>query len=401
MNRTDAYTISSITAYIRTLFDADLRMQDVWVQGEVSNFTAARSGHWYFTLKDEGATLKCVMWKGSTFRAREPRHGDAVLVHGYVSVYEASGQYQLYVDQLTPAGRGDLHARFELLKARLEEEGLFDPARKRPLPVFPRRIGVVTSPTAAAFQDVQNVLRRRFPLAEVILSPTLVQGDDAPPQIVAALERVSRARVDVILLVRGGGSLEDLWAFNDERVAHAVADSPIPVVSGVGHEIDFTIVDFVADQRAPTPSAAAEVATPNMDDLRYTLEHYQARLAEGIQGQLNERRRQLEGERRFLMTLSPRRRIGDSRQRLDDLNARAARALGQIVRLKRERLLAQHKALSSADPRAIMARGYAIVEHAASGSRLRRAADAARGDRITVHFAQGDLRATVTETSEE
>ncbi len=401
MNRPDAYTVSSITEYIRTLFDADLRMQNVWVQGEVSNFTAARSGHWYFTLKDDNATLKCVMWKGSTWRAHEPRHGDAVLAHGAISVYEAGGQYQLYVDQLTPAGRGDLHARFELLKARLEEEGLFDPERKRPLPVFPRRIGVVTSPTAAAFQDVQNVLRRRFPLAEVILSPTLVQGEDAPPQIVAALERVTRAGVDVILLVRGGGSLEDLWAFNDERVAYAVADCPIPVVSGVGHEIDFTIVDFVADQRAPTPSAAAEIATPNIDDLLYTVAHYRGRLAEAIRHQLGERRRLLEGERRFLLTLSPRRRIGESRQRLDDLHARAARALGQIVRLKRERLLAQRKALSSADPRAILARGYAIVEHDASGTRLRRASDAAPGDRITVHFAQGDLRATVDDTSEE
>lgn len=401
MNRPDAYTVSSITRYVRELFDADLRMQDVWVQGEVSNFTAARSGHWYFTLKDDTATLKCVMWKGSTFRAHEPRHGDAVLAHGAVSVYEAGGQYQLYVDQLMPAGRGDLHARFEMLKARLEAEGLFDPALKKPLPVFPRRIGVVTSPTAAAFQDVQNVLRRRFPLAEVILSPTLVQGDAAPPQIVDALERLSRTDVDVILMIRGGGSLEDLWAFNDERVAYAVAACPIPVVSGVGHEIDFTIVDFVADHRAPTPSAAAEVATPNMDDLIYTVQHYHGRLAEGMHNQLDERRRLLENEHRFLATLSPQRRIGDFRQRIDDLNARSGRALQQLVALQRERLVSRQKALQSADPRAILARGYAIVENVASGTRLRAAASAKHGDSLDIHFAQGSLRATVDDTSED
>lgn len=401
MNRPDAYTISRITAHIRELFDADLRLQNVWVQGEVSNFTAARSGHWYFTLKDDKATLKCVMWKGNTFRAHEPRHGDAVLAHGAVSVYEAGGQYQLYVDQLTPAGRGDLHAQFEMLKARLEAEGLFDPALKKPLPVFPRRIGVVTSPTAAAFQDIQNVLRRRFPLAEVILSPTLVQGDAAPPQIVTALERVSRADVDVILLVRGGGSLEDLWAFNDDRVAYAVAQCPIPVVSGVGHEIDFTIADFVADHRAPTPSAAAEVATPNMDDLIYTVQHYRGRLLEGMRYQVDERRRMLEGEHRLLTTLSPQRRIGDYRQRIDDLGARSGRALQQLVNLQRERLVSRQKALQSADPRAILARGYAIVENAASGTRLHRAGDTARGDELDIRFAQGRLRVTVEETSEE
>ena len=205
----------------------------------------------------------------------------------------------------------------------------------------------------------------------------------------------------MILLVRGGGSLEDLWAFNDEAVAYAVAASPTPIVSGVGHEIDFTIVDFVADQRAPTPSAAAEVATPNMDDLIYTVNHYRARLAESAAQGLAERRRQLEGERRFLQTLSPRRRIGDNRQRIDDLNARAGRALQQLVNLQQERLQARHKALLSADPRAILARGYAIVESAASGARLRRAAETTPGDTLTVYFAQGSLRATVEDTSEE
>jgi exodeoxyribonuclease VII large subunit len=400
--RPDAYTVSSLTQYIRTLFDADLRMQDVWVQGEISNFTAARSGHWYFTLKDENSALKCVMWKNNTFRLNyEPQHGDAVVTHGYVSVYEAGGQYQLYVDRLMPAGRGDLNQQFEMLKARLETEGLFDPAHKRPLPPFPRQIGVVTSPTAAAFQDVQNVLSRRYPLAEVILSPTLVQGEEAPPQIVAALERINRAGVDVILLVRGGGSLEDLWAFNDERVAYAVYNSQIPVVSGVGHEIDFTIADFVADQRAPTPSAAAELATPNRDDLATFVSASRERLLDGFRFQIDERRRMVDGEARLLRGLSPRRQIAGARQRVDDLSARTTRALLGAVNLHRARLQTRQNALRAADPRTIMARGYAIVERAADGLRLTRAGQIAPGAALNIHLARGRLRATVDETSED
>lgn len=408
MQRPDAYSVANLTAYIRTLFDADLRMQDVWVQGEISNFTKARSGHWYFTLKDEDASLRCVMWKGSTFRVHfEPQHGDSILVHGYVSVYEASGQYQLYADKIQPAGQGDLHARFEHLKAELEAAGLFDADRKRPLPFFPKRIGVVTSPTAAAFQDVQNVLRRRFPVAEVLLSPTLVQGDEAPVQIVAALQRINRANVDVILLIRGGGSLEDLWAFNDERVAYAIADSAIPVVSGVGHEIDFTIADFVADHRAPTPSAAAEIATPNLEDLIYTLQVYRERLADGIVFQLAERRRLVLGEARILGSHSPQHRVDNARQRVDDLYSRSGRALQQIITLQRERLLARQGALHSADPRAILERGYAIVERTTDGKgvgdgvRVRSASDVTPDAQIDVHFAAGHLRATVNTTSEE
>jgi exodeoxyribonuclease VII large subunit len=401
VQRPDAYTISSLTEYISALFDADLRMQNVWVQGEISNFTRARSGHLYFTLKDDNAELQCVMWRGSAARLHyDPKHGDSVLAQGAVSVYQPRGQYQLITKTLQPAGRGDLHARFEALKDKLEAEGLFDAERKRPLPVFPHRIGVVTSPTAAAFQDVRNVLSRRFPLAEVILSPTLVQGDSAPPQIVEALARINQANVDVILLVRGGGSLEDLWAFNDEAVARAAAASETPIISGVGHEIDFTIVDFVSDHRAPTPSAAAEVATPNMDDLIYTVQAYRDRLQGGIAFQLDERRRMVETEARYLRGLSPLRRIGDTRQRLDELTTRSVRALERTIHLNRERLTARQKALTAADPRAIMARGYAIVE-SAGGTRLKRAVDADPGAGIDVYFAQGHLRATVDETHEE
>lgn len=393
----DAYSVSSLTVYIRALFEADLRLQDVWVEGEISNFTRASSGHWYFSLKDSSSTLKAVMWRSQTARQTYvPNHGDRVLAHGYVSVYDAGGQYQLYADALLPAGQGDLNRQFELLKARLEAEGLFASERKRPLPPLPRRIGVVTSPTAAAFQDVLNVLARRYPLAEVILSPTLVQGAEAPPQIVAALEAIQRAGVDVILMVRGGGSLEDLWAFNDERVARAVAASRIPVVSGVGHEIDFTIVDFAADRRAPTPSAAAEMVTPTtVEDLAYFVQDLGNRLAEGVSVQIDERRRMVETESRLLATHSPRRRIDQTRQRLDDLAARGSRALTARIALQRERLAARQRALVSADPRAILRRGYAIVE--SEGQRLTAAQQTAAGASLDIYLAQGRLRATVSE----
>ena len=266
----DTCTVAELTTYIRELFESNEQLQDVWVEGEVSNFSKASSGHLYFTLKDSAAQIKCVMWRSSVERQTTiPQNGDAVLVHGAVSVYEVNGVYQLYADRIRPLGVGNLYQQFEELKARLTDEGLFDEARKRPIPDFPHQIGVVTSPEAAAFQDVQNVLRRRYPLVEVILSPCQVQGEAAPAQIVRAIERLNQySQVDVILVCRGGGSIEDLWAFNDERVARAMVASRIPVVSGVGHETDFTIADFAADLRAPTPSAAAELMTPNIDDLR-------------------------------------------------------------------------------------------------------------------------------------
>ncbi|MCK4449981.1 MAG: exodeoxyribonuclease VII large subunit, partial [Anaerolineae bacterium] len=252
----EPYTVSQLTGHIRRLIEDDPELSDVWVEGEVSNFSRAFSGHCYFTLKDAGSQIGCVMWRSvAILQDYLPVDGDLVLAYGRVGVYEASGRYQLYVDQIRPAGVGDLYRQFELLKARLEAEGLFAPERKRPLPGFPRCIGVVTSPTAAALRDILNVLGRRYPLAEVLLAPTQVQGDAAPPQIVAALEALNtRDDVDVIIVARGGGSLEDLWAFNDERVTRAIAGSRIPVICGVGHETDFSLVGFAADVRAPTPS---------------------------------------------------------------------------------------------------------------------------------------------------
>ncbi|MEW6577764.1 MAG: exodeoxyribonuclease VII large subunit [Chloroflexota bacterium] len=394
---TQPYTIWQLTSYIRDLFDQDPRLYDVWVEGEISNFTRASSGHLYFTLKDERSELRCVMFRGQAARlAFDPQHGDAVIAHGSVTVYEARGQYQLQCDTLQIAGAGDLNRQFELLKARLDAEGLFDPARKRLLPPFPRRIGVVTSPTTAAFQDILNVLSRRYPLAEIILSPTLVQGKEAPPQIIAALRRLNEhSAADVILLARGGGSLEDLWCFNDEEVVRAVAASRIPVVTGVGHEIDFTLVDFAADVRAPTPSAAAEVIAPDGPALRATIEVWSERLAGQMAAMLADRRAALRGQTRLLERLSPAVQVRSARQQVDDLLERAGARLRLDLDRRRERLAAQARALDSANPLLLLRRGYAIVTRTEDGARVTSVQHAAEDTSVTITLHDGRLTATV------
>jgi exodeoxyribonuclease VII large subunit len=262
----EVFKVSVLNAYLRRLIERDAPLQDIWVEGEVSNLRAQSSGHLYFTLKDALSELRVVIWRDKVRLLRHtPSNGEQILAHGKIGVYEQGGLYQLYADAVQLAeAQGDLSAQFRALWAKLEAEGLFRAELKRPLPRFPERIGVVTSESAAAFQDVCNVLRRRYPLAEVWLSHTPVQGNDAPPQIMAALQRVDALGVDVILLVRGGGSAEDLWCFNDEQLARALRTTRAPVVTGIGHEIDLTLVDGTSDQRAPTPSAAAEIATPDI-----------------------------------------------------------------------------------------------------------------------------------------
>jgi exodeoxyribonuclease VII large subunit len=390
------YSVADLTTYIREIVESNENLQDVRVTGEVSNMRRAASGHWYFTLKDSSSQLKCVMWRSSAERQTFiPDDGDAIETHGRIGVYDAQGVYQLYADSVRPVGMGDLYQQFEALKAKLDAEGLFDPARKRPLPAFPKQIGVVTSPEAAAFQDIQNVLRRRFPLVEIILSPSLVQGADAPPQIVKALDRLNQhTEVDLILLIRGGGSIEDLWAFNDERVARAVVASRIPIVTGVGHEIDFTIVDFVSDLRAPTPSAAAEIATPNIDDLRYTLRNIDDTLVTVMDDRLFTLRGNVDSARRTLGHISPESRIRNLRQRVDDWNTRLINRQQTRLGLLRERLASKTAALNAANPRSILARGYAIVYRSEDGERLS-SADVKPGVGITVQFQDGELKARV------
>jgi exodeoxyribonuclease VII large subunit len=389
------FTVSQLTGYIHRLFEDDATLRDVWVEGEVSTFTRAASGHCYFTLKDAGAEMRCVMWRTAADAQRWlPRHGEQVLAHGSVSVYEARGTYQLYVDVIRPAGIGDLHRQFELLKARLETEGLFDPARKRALPPWPRRLGVVTSPTAAAFRDILNVLSRRYPLVEVLLAPTPVQGAEAPPQIVTAIEALSaRDDVDLVIVARGGGSLEDLWAFNDERVARAIAACRHPVISGVGHETDFTIADLSADVRAPTPSAAAELAVPDRAELAATVARLAARLAEAMQGQIEERRAAMEGHKRALRHLSPQARLRSARQQVDDLLATAAACVRYSLALRRERLAGLVARLASLSPLATLARGYAIVQQAETGELVSSVTQVSSRDRLSVRVTDGEFDA--------
>ncbi len=391
------YSVSELTTGIRELLEATDWLHDVWVAGEVSNMTRAASGHWYFTVKDSGAQLKCVMWRSSAEKQTTiPQDGDAIEVHGYVSVYEPRGEYQLYANRIRPVGMGDLYQQFEELRARLQAEGLFEADRKRPIPAFPKQIGVVTSPDAAAFQDIQNVLRRRFPLVEVILSPTQVQGADAPPQIVSALRRLNdKTDVDVILLCRGGGSIEDLWAFNDERVARAVVGSRVPVITGVGHETDFTIVDFVSDLRAPTPSAAAELATPNMADLAYDVAQSSLFLTQLLRDTISALRADITLINRGLERESPVSHIQTMRQRIDDLNTRLLMAQRGRIALLRERVSARMDLLDAANPQSILAKGYAIVYRSDDGARVQSAKDAQPGTGITIQLHDDELKARV------
>ncbi len=393
----DPFTVSQLTGHIRRLFEDDPVLDDVWVEGEVSNFSRASSGHCYFTLKDAGAQMGCVMWRNvAQQQSYLPASGDLVLAHGNVSVYEAGGRYQLYVDRVQPAGVGNLYLEFERLKARLESEGLFDPQRKRPLPTLPRRIGVVTSPTAAALRDILNVLGRRYPLAEVLLSPTQVQGDAAPPQIVAAIEALNACDdVDVIVVARGGGSLEDLWAFNDERVARAVAASRIPTVCGVGHETDFSLADFAADVRAPTPSAAAEMVAPDRAELRAYVAGLSMAMVAALRGKIEERRWMLAEQVRALKHLSPQAQLAQARQRVDDLLARAEAATRHSLILSRERLAGLGGRLTSASPLGTLERGYAIVRRQETGKVVQSVEQVAPGDALDVRVADGAFEAEV------
>ena len=320
---------------------------------------------------------------------------DAVVVRGRVGVYEAGGNYQLYAESLTPAGRGDLALAFEQLKQRLEAEGLFDPVHKQPIPAFPRKIGIVTSADAAALRDILNVLRRRYPLVQVLIAPTLVQGADAPPQIVRALRWLDgRDDLDTILVARGGGSIEDLWAFNDEQVARAIFAARHPIISGVGHETDFTITDFVADLRAPTPSAAAELAVPDVGELRPLVLGSQVRLAELMRSRLDQMGWRVQAMARSLSHLGPQARLANDRQRLDVLTGRGVSALARRLDRATGRLAVAQARLAAVSPLATLARGYAIVRHA-DGRVVRQQQDVAGGDRLAVQVVDGQFTVTV------
>ncbi len=358
------WTVSQITHFVHELFESNEVLQDIWIEGEVSNLSRPASGHIYFTLKDNMSTLKCVMWKGVANRQGYlPHDGDAVEIHGSINIYEAAGLYQLYADTIRPAGVGNLYQEFIRLKSRLEAEGLFDENRKRTPPRWPHLIGVITSPSGAALRDILNTIKRRYPVVQVVLAPTQVQGLEAPAGIIQALHIMNiKIQPDVIILARGGGSIEDLWAFNDETVARAIADSRSPVICGVGHETDFTIADFVSDLRAPTPTAAAELATPNRTDLIPDITDLGNRSVRAILARFSEQRWQVNSQGYQLSLHSPLARLRSYRQRLDEYNSRISVTFAHRLELERSRLDSQDLRLVSLNPNAILNRGYALIK---------------------------------------
>lgn len=388
-------SVADLTRYLRELVESDEILKDVWVEGEISNFSKPSSGHIYFTLKDQSAALRCVIWKSTALRLRlNLQSGLAVEAHGQIGIYERDGQYQLYVDAIRLAGEGVLFQEFLRLKARLEAEGLFDEGRKRPIPAQPKVIGVVTSATGAALQDMLNTLANRFPLAEVILAPAAVQGEEAPPQLVMALQALNALEVDVILLARGGGSLEDLWCFNDERVVRSVAFSRVPVISGIGHETDFTLADFAADLRAPTPTTAAVAATPHIDELRQSLMGISTQIAIAAGQNIQQRRLYLQEFSLRLKHASPLRRIQDDRQRLDLLNERMNRAYEHKLAVLRLQLAGVESQLRNLDPRAILQRGFALLR-TVEGTLVRSVTAVNPGQKLLAELGDGHLNLDV------
>ena len=385
------YTVSQVANYIRTELESDSHLADLWIEGEVSNLSVASSGHAYFNLKDRQAVLQAVM-----FRSQRGIHllanGEAVTAHGRISFYEPRGTLNIMVDLVAPQGLGELALELERLKQRLSAEGLFDPSRKRQLPAFPRVVGVVTSPTGAVFHDIENVLSRRYPLAKLVLSPTMVQGDGAAVSIASALELLDRdGGCDVIIVARGGGSLEDLWAFNEEAVARAIYACGTPVVSGVGHETDETIADYVADMRAPTPSAAAELVAPDIRDLRATVSHFLQRMDRSLNGQLQQERAGVERLRRQLEAGLP--DIATMRRRIDDLSRIAGASVASLAKQRRLEVDGLNQRLRGLDPSATLRRGFSVVELVASGSALTSTRQVSRGDELLITVSDGQVPA--------
>jgi exodeoxyribonuclease VII large subunit len=392
------FTISQLSRYLKDLLERNDILQDIWVQGEVSDCRTYPSGHCYFTLKDDSSQLLCVFFKYARLRssAMELRNGMALAANGRISFYERDGKLQLYVDSVEPLGEGALFLRFERLKTQLAAEGLFDDARKRPLPPQPAVIGIVTSPQAAALHDMLRVLRTRYPLARVILSPTLVQGAEAPAAIAAALDLLNEhGEADVIIVGRGGGSIEELWAFNEEIVARAIARSRIPVISGIGHEIDFTIADFVADHRASTPTAAAAAAVPDVATWQADIVEKQQALTELIQERLEDLNTGLERLQRDLHRASPQYQLDRRHQQLDDVTALLQARLQHILSLRGERLRGLALRLHSLSPLLTLARGYAVIRHQADQAVITSVQQVKPGDELTIQVTDGHIHADV------
>ncbi len=399
---TPLLSVAELTAHIKALIESDEVLADVAVRGEISNYKLHTSGHAYFTLKDEHAALSCVMWRLNVAALDfQPEDGMQVIAYGRVGVYERQGRYQLYVEDMKPAGLGELYLAFERLKKKLETEGLFDPARKRPLPRFPRAIGVITSSTGAGLRDILTIISRRFPPAQLYVIPALVQGADAPPSLIAAIKLAEKfAKLDVLIIGRGGGSMEDLWCFNDEQLARTIAACPIPTISAVGHETDFTIADFVADVRAPTPSAAAEMVVPDRAELLQRLRAYGERLATALEGRARQAEAALQGLLARRCLTHPEERLDRELQTLDELCERALRAVLHGNELRARRLASASAQLLALGPQQVLNRGYSIVRRAEDGAIVRSIKDIEPGARADILVSDGELESQITAVKE-
>jgi exodeoxyribonuclease VII large subunit len=393
------YTVSQLNDHIKQLLCQDPQLNQVWVRGEISNLTKHSSGHYYFTLKDKGSQISCVSFRSTNRSLKfEPESSMKVLIFGSLDVYTVRGQYQLHILDMRPDGIGELYKAYEQLRAKLEAEGLFDRSRKRPIPRFPQRIGVATSPTGAAIHDILHVLGRRYPV-DVLLAPAVVQGEMSASSIVKALEHLNRANVDVIIVGRGGGSLEDLWSFNEETVARAIFESRVPVISAVGHETDYTIADFTADLRAPTPSAAAELAVPDSSDLKRHISSLSVRMGKAAihyMSELSDRLDYLSG------------RIGPEKlneflrqnyQRVDELNIRLERHAGRVMESKRTSLSGLAGRLNAVSPLSTLERGFCIAMMADGSRPVRGVDDVNMGDDLSLKVKDGTILCSVNDVS--
>lgn len=402
MQNTLVLSVSQLNRYIKMNFDADENLVNIFISGEISNFTNHyRTGHLYFTLKDDSAAVRAVMFNSSAKRLKfMPEDGMKVIARGRVSVYEASGQYQLYVDDMQPDGVGALNLAYEQLKEKLQKEGLFSELHKKPLPPYPEKVGVITSPTGAAVRDIINVLGRRFPYAEIVFCPVLVQGDGAHLQLTDAVNLFNSERAaDVIIIGRGGGSIEDLWEFNDEGLARAVYNSEIPVISAVGHETDFTICDFVADMRAPTPSAAAELAVPDANELQYALSALKNRMFLNVSSGIADRRSRLEYLTSKGALKSPDEMLSNRSQRLDTAFSKMLSSYENRIGGKKVEFISAATALSKLDPMSVLMRGFAFVSDK-NGKNVYSSQALAKGDKINVRFHDGSAVCEVKEITQ-
>ncbi len=388
------YTVSQVAEYLRDSLESDYFLANLWVSGEASNLSRSAAGHLYFTIKDSESQLRCVMFR-PTREADRLKDGTSLIVHGRISIYPVRGELQMYVDLVQPAGTGELHLRLERLKAQLEEEGLFEPSRKRNLPPFPTKIGVVTSPSGAVLHDIATVVQRRYPLAELVVSPTSVQGEQAALDIADALNELNRLQeIDVIIVARGGGSLEELWAFNEEPVARAIYASRAPVVSAVGHETDVTIADLVADLRAPTPSAAAEMVVPDMAGLLGQVKEWQNDILAVARRISFEKQRDLDSLVQRLNSRGP--QVQDKQQRLDELTQSLSRSLWVTLNLSRERFQGLEQQLRALDPNSVLERGYAIVQRSDQGALVKSVGQVEKDDELKVRVSDGSFNARVS-----